>query len=556
MSKKPHARSTLLVGASLLVGIGLVAASLPPSIAGAKPKGRISLSPIGTYETGQFDESAAEIVAHDPDTQQLFVVNAQKGAIDVLDISDPAAPTLATTLVADGPVTSVAVRDGFIAVAVENDPKQLPGWVQFFAIDGFDKVAEVEVGALPDMLTFTPDGTKVVVANEGEPDHYCFDEPGNAGDPEGSISIIDVSGGVENVTGDDVRTADFTSFNSQIDDLRAAGVRIFGPNATVAQDLEPEYVVVNGSSTTAWVALQENNALAIVDLATATVTSIEPLGFKDHSRRGNALDPSNQDDAIAIANWPVRGMYMPDGMDAYEFGRRTYIVTANEGDARDYDCYSEEARIRDLDLDTAVFPNAADLQKNANLGRLNSTTSFDTVRFDLDDGEFVPVLEPATELYSYGARSFSIWNEAGDLVFDSGDDFERITAALIPDEFNSNNDENGSFDSRSDDKGPEPEGIEIAKVYSKTYAFIGLERVGGIMVYDITTPRNPKFVEYVTNRDFTGDAEEGTAGDLGPEGLTFIAPGDSPNGRPLLVVANEVSGTTTIFEINGPGRPR
>lgn len=141
-------------------------------------------------------------------------------------------------------------------------------------------------------------------------------------------------------------------------------------------------------------------------------------------------------------------------------------------------------------------------------------------------------------------------------MFDSGDDFEQITAGLLPAEFNSNNDENGSFDSRSDDKGPEPEGIEIARVFSKTYAFIGLERIGGIMVYDITTPRNPKFVQYVNNRDFTGDAEAGTAGDLGPEGLTFIAPGDSPNGRPLLVVANEVSGSTTIFQIDGPGRPR
>jgi hypothetical protein len=541
MTRHPRARSRLLLGASLLAGAGLVSAALAPSIAGAAPKARISLTPIGTYETGQFDESAAEIVAHDPDTQQLFVVNALTNAIDVLDISDPTAPTLVDTLFADGPVNSVAVRDGVIAVAVEAVPKQDPGSVQFFAIDGFEEVATVEVGSLPDMLTFTPDGTKVVVANEGEPDDYCFEDPDNAGDPEGSISIIDVSDGVENPV---VRTAGFTDFNDDIDELRAAGVRIFGPGASVAQDLEPEYVVIDADSTTAWVALQENNALAIVDLDTATVTDIVPLGFKDHSRRGNALDPSNRDDAIAIANWPVKGMYMPDGMDAYEFGNRTFIVTANEGDARDYDCYSEEIRIGDLDLDPDVFPNAAELQLDSNLGRLNSTTSF------LIEGQ------PATELYSYGARSFSIWDEAGGLVFDSGDDFERITARLIPADFNSNNDENGSFDSRSDDKGPEPEGIEIARVFSKTYAFIGLERVGGIMVYDITTPRNPKFVEYVNNRNFGGDAEAGTAGDLGPEGLTFIAPGDSPNGRPLLVVANEVSGTTTIFQIDGPGRSR
>jgi DNA-binding beta-propeller fold protein YncE len=553
MTRNPRARSRLLTATSLLAGTGVALAALDPSIAGATPNARISLTPIGTYETEQFDEAAAEIVAHDPDTQQLFVVNAEKGAIDVLDISEPTAPTLADTIVADGQVNSVAVRGGVVAAAVENDPNQLPGQVQFFATDTLKELASVAVGALPDMLTFTPDGSKVVVANEGEPDNYCA---GGVGDPEGSISIIDVSGGVENVTQADVRTAGFAGFNGQIDDLRAAGVRIFGPDATVAQDLEPEYVVVDADSTTAWVALQENNALAIVDLDTATVTDIAPLGFKDHSRRGNALDPSNRDTGIEIANWPVKGMYMPDGMDAYEFGQSTYIVTANEGDARDYECFSEEIRIADLELDPDVFPDAAELQENANLGRLNSTTSFDTTRFDDDDGEFVPVLDPATELYSYGSRSFSIWDETGNLVFDSGDDFEQITARLIPSEFNSNNDANGSFDSRSDDKGPEPEGIEIARVFSKTYAFIGLERVGGIMVYDITTPRNPKFVQYVNNRDFTGDAEAGTAGDLGPEGLTFISPGDSPNGRPLLVVANEVSGTTTIFQIDGPGRSR
>jgi hypothetical protein len=540
MTRHPRRHSTRLITGSLLVSAGLVGAASTSSSAGAAPKPRISLTPIGTYETGRFDESAAEIVAHDPETQQLFVVNAQEGAIDVLDISDPITPERVTTLSASGPVNSVAVRDGFVAVAVEAEPRQDPGAVEFYSIDDLELAASVEVGALPDMLTFTPDGSKVVVANEGEPDHYCTD---GFGDPEGSISIIDVAGGVADVEQSDVSTADFRAFNGQEDALRAKGVRIFGPNASVAQDLEPEYVGIDADSTTAWVSLQENNAFAIVDLASATVTDIVPLGYKDHSLPGNALDPSNRDGGINIGNWPVQGMYMPDAIDTYEFGRRTYVVTANEGDARDYDCFSEEARISDLTLDPATFPEADTLQEDENLGRLNSTTSF-------------PTADPAIELYSYGARSFSIWDEDGALVFDSGDDFERITAALLPDDFNSNNDENDSFDGRSDDKGPEPEGIEIARVYSKTYAFIGLERVGGIMVYDITTPRNPQFVQYVDNRDFAGDAEAGTAGDLGPEGLTFIAAADSPNGMPLLVVANEVSGTTTIFQIDGPGRPR
>lgn len=534
-----------------VIAVALAASAQLGTPVGADPKPLLSLTPIGTYETGQFDESAAEIVAHDPSTQQLFVVNAEKGAIDVLDIADPTTPTLTTTLfAAGGDVNSVDVHDGVLAVAVEAPVAQDPGTVEFYGTHALDLLSTVPVGAMPDMLTFTPDGSKVVVANEGEPDHYCDD---GEGDPEGSVSIIDVSAGSTSAT---VATAGFGSFNDDLEELRAEGIRIFGPNATVAQDLEPEYVAVDAESTTAWVSLQENNAFAIVDLDSATVADVVPLGYKDHSTPGNGLDASNRDDAINIASWPVMGAYMPDGIDAYEHGRSTYLVTANEGDARDYDCYSEEERIGDLDLDPTVFPNAAELQEDQNLGRLQTSLAYYRTDLGRDGDEYNDVTAPATELFSYGARSFSIFDAAGDLVFDSGDDFEQITAGLIPDEFNSNNDENGSFDARSDDKGPEPEGIEVAHVYSKTYAFIGLERVGGIMVYDITNPHNPKFVQYVTSRDFAGDAEAGTAGDLGPEGLTYIAPADSPTGDPLLAVGNEVSGTTTIFRIDGPGRPR
>jgi 2',3'-cyclic-nucleotide 2'-phosphodiesterase/3'-nucleotidase/5'-nucleotidase len=538
-----------------ILTVGLAASALAATSADAAPKPRISLTAIGAYETGQYDESAAEIVAHDPSTQRLFVVNAQKGAIDVLDISTPGSPQFFKTLVSrtGGGVNSVAVSDGVLAIAVQDPTSpQHPGTVEFYSTDGMF-LSSVVVGALPDMVTFTPDGTKLVVANEGEPDNYCAD---GEGDPEGSVSIIDVSDGAANVTEADVETAGFAAFNGDIEALRAAGVRIFGPGASVAQDLEPEYVAIDADSTTAWVSLQENNAFAVVDLASATVTDILPLGFKDHSLPGNGLDASNRDGSINIRNWPVNGMYMPDAIDAYEFAGQTYLVSANEGDARDYDCFSEEARIKDLTLDPNAFLNASDLQADTQLGRLNSTTSFDTIGFEMDGDQFVPITTPSAELYAYGARSFSIWAADGTLVFDSGDQLEQITASMLPADFNSTNDENDSFDSRSDDKGPEPEGVVIAELYSKTYAFIGLERVGGVMVYDITTPKNPKFVQYVNNRDFTGDAEAGTAGDLGPEGLTVITPEDSPNGKALLVVGNEVSGTVTIYEIAGPGTAR
>ena len=521
----------------LVTAIGLVLASgaqaMPPD------KSALSLKFVGQYQTGKFDESAAEIVAHDARNQRIFVINAATATVDVLDINDPTNPAKIGEIDVSGigaGVNSVAVYKDLVAVAVEADPKQDPGSVAFYDATSLTLLKTVPAGALPDMVTFTPNGRYVLVANEGEPsDDYTVD-------PEGSISVIDLRGGVMQAT---VVTADFRAYNGKEDELRAQGVRIFGPGASAAQDFEPEYITVSRNSQTAWVVLQENNALAVVDIKTATVTDILPLGTKDHTLPGNEFDASDRDGMISITNWPTKGMYMPDAIASYSFQGQTYIVTANEGDARDYGGYSEEVRVKDLELDPVAFPNAAVLQEDENLGRLKTTTA----NGDIDgDGKF-------EEIYSYGARSFSIWSGSGELVYDSGADFENITAARIPADFNSNNDENDSFDNRSDDKGPEPEGVALGQIGSRTIAFIGLERVGGIMAYDISNPQDVQFLDYINNRDFSVDAEidgktNPLVGDLGPEGLVFINASKSPNGKPMLVVGNEVSGTTTLFEVN------
>jgi len=494
--------------------------------------GQLGMELIGRYESGLFDGSAAEISAYDPVSMRLFVVSASTHTVDVLDLADPTAPTLveSITMAGGGSPNSVDVHDGVVAVAVQNADPQVPGQVQFFAVDG-DAIASVTVGALPDMLTFTPDGSRVVVANEGEPDSsYTVD-------PEGSISIVDLGGGVDVVTDDDVVTAGFAGF--ELADLDPS-IRIFGPGATVAQDLEPEYVAVAPDGTTAWVTLQENNALAIVDLDAGEVTELVGLGFKDHAVDGRGLDPSDEDGEVAIATWPVSGVYMPDAIAVFGAGAATFLVTANEGDARDYDGFGEEERVLDLVLDRAAFPDAAELQAEAALGRLRVTS---TLGDDDDDGDY-------DALFSFGGRSISVWDDAGALVWDSGDLLERTVADALPEEFNSNNDENDGFDSRSDDKGPEPEGVVVAELFESTYAFVGLERVGGIVAFDLGDPRAPEVAAYVNDRDFTGDPEQGTAGDLGPEGLLVISAADSPTGTPLLVVAHEVSGSVAIYELS------
>lgn len=530
----------------------------------APPAGSLSLEVLGRFETGVFDEGAAEIISFDPQSQRLFLVNANTASIDILDLSIPEEPVLINHLDLQALLgsntlqlspNSVTVKNGLVAVAIArentNTGDPVPGLVSFFNVDG-DLLISAGVGFLPDMVTFTPDTLSLLVANEGEPnDDYTFD-------PEGSISIIDIRlilvtqrlQQLLNAFGfnfqlpyfaPQTRTADFRQFNLRKKQLLKSGVRIFGPGATVAQDLEPEFIVVSPDSKTAYVTLQENNAIAVVNLINARVTNIEPLGLKDFTESG--LDPSNRDDSINIQPWPVLGMYQPDALALYQQGKRRYLVTSNEGDARDYDGFSEEVRLSDLELDPGVFPDFEMLLEDSALGRLRVTNQ----NGDLDgDGDL-------DEIHAYGGRSFSIWEVKGrklKLVFDSGSDFENFTASLIPAEFNSTNDENDSFDSRSDDKGPEPEGIELARIGGRDYAFIGLERVGGIMLFDITDPKSPVYLQYAITRDFFGDAEEGTAGDLGPEGLTFIPASDSPNGRNLLLVANEISGSVTVLAVN------
>lgn len=662
----------------------------------ANAQNLVDLNVIGSYSTGIFDESAMEIVAYNDVNQTLYAINGDAKTVDVFDITDPTniikTGSIDVSTYGDGP-NSVAFYGGVIAVAVEADDFDANGKAVFFD-DASNYLADVEVGVLPDMITFTNDGTKVLVANEGEPDDDY------TGDPMGTVSIIDMAAGAANLSQTDVTTLDFTAFNNNYD----PAIRNFGPVADFYDDfentadslnnfifvmpsgdvsfyydsysgdhfvevnaysssgyteaylitppqnligldsayfsfynamnwsggsldilvstdydasvhtdpatanwdtitsnfafstggytdtfsgrysmhnymsemvsvaffytgnpgsggstlwqiddisfegtqpelacnLEPEYITVAPAGDKAFVVMQENNAMAVIDLATNTITTLKSLGFKDWAM-GPGFDASNETSAIDIRNWPTLGMYQPDAIKAFEVNGQTYIATANEGDARDYDFYSEEDRVKDLELDSLTFPNAANIQDEDSLGRLKITTSLG----DIDgDGDY-------DEIYSYGARSFSIWDDQLNLVYDSGDDFEQVLATEVPTQFNSTNDDNSSFKNRSDDKGCEPEAIEVAEINGYTIAFIGLERMGGVMVYDITDPTNPSFVSYYLNRDFTVNADDPNAGDLGPEDLKFIPADKSPNGQALLVTANEVSGTLSIYGISG-----
>lgn len=524
----------------------------------SREQSEIRVSLVGRYVSGIYKQGAAEIVAYEPVLQRAYVVNSAHSVVDVLDLSRPAEPKLLFSLNAADIGTnanSVAVKNGIVAVAVAATEKSAPGFVVFFDKEG-QRRAVVQVGSLPDAVTFSPDGKFAMVANEGEPnDDYSID-------PEGTVSIIDLSGGVENLAQQHVRTVDFKSFNGQESALRAKGVRIFGPNASAAQDFEPEWIEVSADSKKAFVCLQENNAIAVIDVLSAKVETVWPLGFKDWSNdgrwSGSGFDSSDLDGGRHLRQWPIRGIFQPDTIRLVEANGEQYLLGANEGDGRAWG-WTEEARVAELKLDQTAFPDAGELQKPENLGRLIVTTTLgiandvDASQPDVD----VKATAVYNSLYTFGGRSLAIWRVRPDsleLVYDTGSQMEETIAELTPHFFNSDGPTIDTGETRSPAKGPEPEGMAVGQIDGRTYAFVGLERVGGIMVYDVTTPSQTRFVQYINTRaKLVGAATESelTNSDIAPEGLCFVPGSQSPDaqGRPLLLVGNEVSGTTSIYVI-------
>ena len=538
----------------------------------------IAMDVVGRAFLG--NQTAAEIVQFHAGTSTIYATNGETNTIAVIDASGVNTATLAdpinttsltpTTIalpadingVTLGSLTSIAVSGDLMAVAVPADVKTDNGYVLFY--NGLDSSSpafldSVEVGALPDMVTFTPDGGKVLVANEGEPsDDYTID-------PEGSITVINIlASGEPEETG---TTVGFSALNGTEADLMAQGMMFPNPagrtingtaiTSSVAKDLEPEYITATND--VAYVSLQENNGLAILDLEDLTV---DVVGLGTKSWAGLNID-IQEDGAVSFGQYTgLYGVYQPDTIANFTWKDATFIVTANEGDAREYffEAADEAACTAaggvDFDENDGCLAYTDEVKvgnltaaANSELAMLQATGEADDLRVtsamgDADgDGEY-------DAAYAYGARSFTIWDQNGLVVYDSGDDFERITASVHGAQFNNGDDENAG-DSRSENKGPEPEALTVGQVGDRTYAFIGTERMGGIFVYDVTNPYDVQFAEYIINRDLTeGLTADDVIGDLAPESLVFVSAEDSPSGVPLLVVGSEVSGTVTVWQIN------
>jgi hypothetical protein len=581
-----------------LASLNIECAKVEKAIAN-EATGTLLLSLVGSYFSGsEFDTSSAEIVSYDECSDRLYVVNSQAATIDVLALdANTSAPSksgiIDLSLAASaagikiGAANSVAAKQGLVAVAIEAKVKQNSGLIALYRSDDLSLLATYTTGALPDMVALSDDGETILSANEGEPSSDY------ANDPEGSVTIVDISQGyVEKAV---VKQVSFSAFNegkSRHNELNA-NVRTAGPTGTtVAQDLEPEYLALNNDNTKAYVALQENNAIAIIDIATARVDSIKGLGEKSWNvASDNKLDASNKDSTVGLFSSyeQLVGLYMPDTIASFSVDGASYIISANEGDGREYIYDSTQQtcigightwdgndyQVGGDDQDSNKFSNEIDdcisFTDEARGGDIvDLVDAFHPLKTALDDNNQLKRIKVVTDKNQYlatdnitifGGRSFSIWNEQAELVFDSGDDIAKKVFAIDSQNFNVTNDNNDpteTADNRSDDKGTEPEAVAVAEINGKHYAFIGLERQGGIIVYDVTIPSTPVYQSYINNRDFSqpvctlvdeGNCDNGVynpvAGDLGPESIDYFTRG----GKHFIAVGNEVSGTTTVYQL-------
>lgn len=520
--------------AELKLELKVAAAVQAPAAPAAKDT--LTMNKIASYSTGTTnkDGGVAEIVKYNKDNGKFYLVNGSSSppTIDIVPLAATGPlskeKTIEVRQLAEtggfvyGDLTSVDINTvtKTIAAAVQEADPSKNGKILVMDYDG-NLLTSYEAGVQPDMVKFTSDGRYILTADEGEPREAGID-------PEGSVTVVDTA--VQKIT--------HVKFDNPavIDDrvhIRGAAdasgkITGSGTKADALHDLEPEYISLSEDQSTAYVSLQENNAIATIDIGSGTVTSVRGLGFKDFSLPGNELDLIN-DGTIKLESVPFFGMYMPDGIDTYSFGGETYVFTANEGDATEWPGRENPTKVSKLSgLDpasaAAVFLNS----HGSDYGKVEAAGDMGS------DG-----------VYMYGGRSFSVWNASDmSLVYDSGSDFERITGERLPDYFNVSNSKTEK-DDRSPKKGAEPEYVTVGKVGNRAFAFIGLERIGGVMVYDVTNPTQPEFVNYTNTRNFAA----GLNTDTGPEGLEFIPAPSSPTGRPLLLVANEVGGTVAVLEL-------
>ena len=526
--------------------------------------GEIELTKVAGYSTGEFnvDGGVMEIISYSQKTGYAYAVNGQSGVLAVIDLSKINENEVLEGIDIDikgivekedpafiyGDMTSVSVSSSGdkLALALQDERYDANGRVAIFDCREDGSVVYlfmVEAGVQPDMVLFVGDDL-VLSADEGEP-RAGFGE--GIMDPAGSVTIVDVAGRKSNIVG-------FSSFDddASLKALDKSGVLVMNGKLP-SVDFEPEYIAYSDGK--AYVTLQEANAIAVLDVETGSFDGVYPLGFEDYGKY--PVDIDKKDDAYSPISYPgLYGIRMADGISAFTSNGSTYLVTANEGDAREWG--DEEEGTFYISEDERDFSDG-DTSPLSIVSKVNGNLDGKVVFFK--SGDFSGLDENSE--YIFGGRSFTIYKVTGnglEEVFTSGNDLEEISFEAYPEYYNASND-NSSLDDRSGKKGVEAESVATGVVDGRTYEFVALERIGGVVVYDVTDVENVSFVTYVNTRDFEtvvpgsevyedGELDKWvTGGDVAPEGLCFVSSQSSPNGKALLLVASEVSGTVAVFEI-------
>ncbi|XP_078667821.1 mesenchyme-specific cell surface glycoprotein-like [Branchiostoma floridae x Branchiostoma belcheri] len=523
------------------------------------------------------DHGAVEQMTYDPGNHYIYTVG-EATILNIIDIQDPSTPRVVFRQYLPGGATDIDSCGNYIAVAIHAEPHTRPGTVLIYEM--YDPVQNdlrlihtIQVGPLPDMLKFTKDCRKLVTCNEGEPANT---ESGDIVDPEGSATIVEFrSGDLANEIEPTVRTATFHKFEQHAYRYQAKGLRWLFPEVThgpenntqvtrfsLSQSLEPEYLAFSHDETKAYVVLQENNAIAVLDMATASFEEIYPLGSKYWGTA--SLDTSDEDGGINLREWPIYSLFQPDGMKTFSHRGRHYILTANEGDDKEIQIGGEEftdsVKGRDIMRDSLL---GSGFSSGRVRRALRHETELSCIRFSAFDGKDRWDQTKFSALHAFGGRGFSVWDaEDVSLVWDSEDDAERMIASFHPDIFNSyyneaalDKDIRKNFDKRSCKKGPETEAVAIGSVGGQTVLFVANERSSTIMLYTLpdTDIISPVFQSIYWPGAPAGTWRQAydsrTVGDVDPEDLRFVAAEDSPNGSPLLLVTGTVSGTVSVYEV-------
>lgn len=482
------------------------------------------LKVLARYQGETRGETGAEYAAFDGDSKLLYVVGRSEGVVR-LDLEDPSHPRVAGILPVKG-ANCVAIADGVVAVAADPFGGSRPGLIHLFTSDNGQRISTVEVGYGPDMCVFTPDGRHLVVACEGEMD-ADHDHPG-------SIVLIECPPGGEPRLD---KKIDFHSFDSRKDELVRDGVYFALDDRPVSQQFEPEFITVDPSGATAWVGLQENNAIATIDLRSGRIVHIQGLGYQEFDRDGCAIDADSSDGRIRPIALPIKGLFQPDGILMWENAGRRFIATANEGDPRKH----ETSSLEELANSRLPASKAARSLVEAKPGLARLEVASVGIPERLED-----------EIVVLGGRSVSIWEvrESGrlDRIWDSGSSFEQMLPASIVRTAADPADTESQLDTRSRKRGPEPEGLAMGIVEGRHLLFVSLERASGVAIIDVTRPDHPEITGLFNARERIGE-ETVDLLDIGPEGLLFVPADQNVTGEPLLVICNEISGTTTIAKI-------